>query len=166
MFLIIAEFRHERNYFQISSNTEREAYIGFLSSCLPEFIYILETIFFCTHFTWIYLSSYLQSFRGTSRHAPVAFFSFLMHFAVDSVFSSRRLGSRGISGYEQFPAKILLHKPWGLQRTSKTILLAGNVVLFFDGKVYFECTQLVRQWCLKQSDWFAFNSTSKLIIRS
>ena len=49
-------------------------------------ICILETIFVCIHFTWIYLSCHLQSFRGTSRHAPVAFFSFLLHFAVDSVF--------------------------------------------------------------------------------
>ena len=126
---------------------------------LNSYIYILETIFFCTHFTRMYLSSHLQSFRGTSRHAPVAFFSF-------SVFSSQRLESRGISGYEQFPAKILLYKPLGFQRTSKTILLAVNVVLFFEGKVYFECTKLVTQWCLKQSDWFAFNTTIKLIMRS
>ena len=102
MFLIIGEFGHERNYFQISSNTEREAYISFLSSCFPDFycIRILQTIFFCIHFTWIYLPSHLQSFRGTSRHPPVAFFWF-------SVFSTQRLESRGISGYEQFPTKLL-----------------------------------------------------------
>ena len=93
---------------------------------------------------------------GTSRHAPVAFFSF-------SVFSSQRLESRGISGYEQFPAKILLHKPWGFQKTSKTILLAVNVVVLFEGKVYFECI-FVTQWCLRQSDWFAFNTTIKLVM--
>ena len=89
----------------------------------------------------------------------MAFFSF-------SVFSSQRLESRGISGYEQFPAKILLHKPWGFQKTSKTILLAVNVVVLFEGKVYVECIQLVTQWCLRQSDWFAFKTTIELITRS
>ena len=89
----------------------------------------------------------------------MAFFSF-------SVFSSQRLESRGISGYEQFPAKILLHKPWGFQKTSKTILLAVNVVVLLEGKVYFECIQLVTRWCLRQSDWFAFNTTIELIMRS
>ena len=43
MFLIIGEFRHERNYFQISSNTELEAYISFLSSCLPDFFLYMYT---------------------------------------------------------------------------------------------------------------------------
>ena len=85
----------------------------------------------------------------------MAFFSFC-------VFSSQRLESRGISGHEQFPAKILLHKPWGFQKTSKTILLAVNVVVLFEGRFYFECIQ----WCLRQSDGFAFNTTIELIMRS
>ena len=37
--------------------------------------------------------------------------------------------------------------------------------MFSEGKVYFGYTQLVTQWCLKQSDWFAFNTTIKLIMR-
>ena len=148
MFLIIGEFGQEINYFQISSNTEQEAYISFLSSCFPEFIYILETIFFCTNFTWIYLSSHLQSLRGTSRHAPVAFFSPLVHFAVDSVFSSLRLESRGKSQYQQFLAKILLHKPWWFQKTVKTILLSVNVLVIFYGKDHFVSLNQW-QWSLK-----------------
>ena len=107
MFLIIGEFGQEVSNFR-SSNTEQEAYINFLSSCFAAFTYMLETIFFCIH---SHGYTHLQCFRGTARHAPVAFFSSLLHFAVDSVFSSQRLESRGKSRYQQFLAKILLHKP-------------------------------------------------------
>ena len=144
MFLIIGEFGQEINNFR-SSNTEQEAYISFLSSCFAAFTYMLGTIFFCIH---SHGYTHLQSFRGTSRRAPVAFFSFLLHFAVDSVFSSQRLESRGKSRYQQFLAKILLHKPWWFQKTFKTIPLAVNVFVFFDGKDYF--VSLNRwQWYLK-----------------
>ena len=105
----------------------REAYISFLSSCLPDFFLYMYTRFSSAYISHGYLSFHLQSFRGTSRHAPVAFFSF-------SVFSSQRLESRGISGYKQFPAKILLHKPWGFHKTSKTSLLTVNVVVLFEWK--------------------------------
>ena len=110
LFLIIGEFGQEINNFR-SSNTGQEAYISFLSSFFAAFTYILETIF---GFSSAYIShgyTHLQFFRGTSRHAPVAFFSSLLHFAVHSVFSSQRLESRGKSRYQQFLAKILLHKP-------------------------------------------------------
>ena len=147
LFLIIGEFGQEINNFR-SSNTGQEAYISFLSSFFAAFTYILETIF---GFSSAYIShgyTHLQFFRGTSRHAPVAFFSSLLHFAVDSVFSSQRLKSRGKSQYQQFLAKTLLHKPWWFQKTFKTIPLAVNVFVFFDGKDYF--VSLNRwQWYLK-----------------
>ena len=139
LFLIIGEFGQEINNFR-SSNTEQEAYISFLSSSFAAFTYILETFF---RFSSAYIShgyTHLQFFRGTSRHAPVAFFSSLLHFAVDSVFSSQRLQSRGKSRYQQFLAKILLHKPWLFQKTFKTILLAVNVfVFFYGGKKIISC---------------------------
>ena len=38
--------------------------------------------------------------------------------------------------------------------------------MLLEGKVYLECIQLVTQCCLRQSDWFAFNTTIELIMGS
>ena len=82
------------------------------------------------HRLLIFVISNLQSFRGTSRHAPVDVFSFLLLFVVDYFVSALLLESRGRSQYQQLHLGKILpsSKTWWFQKPFNSILLTSNVV--------------------------------------
>ena len=82
------------------------------------------------HRLLIFVISNLQSFRGTSRHAPVDVFSFLLLFVVDYFVSALLSESRRRSQYQQLHLGKILpsSKTWWFQKPFNSILLASNDV--------------------------------------
>ena len=163
MFLIIGEFRHERNQFQISSNTEREAYISFLSSCLLDFFFVYV---YQRRFSSAYISNgYICHLTYNPLEEPLVMLLWLFSrfcCTLLLILSSNhsvqnRQENHDINNF--LPKFFISHDV--SKRLSKLSSLPSMLLCFLKEK----SISGTLSWCLKQSDWFAFNTTIKLIMR-